>query len=193
MKRYLILILALLFTSTLIAQAQARDKGVDGLLIGAGGGAILGQAFGGDTESTLIGGAVGGALGYIIGNEHDKYQHPVQIEYRHGNQHRRHYPTNQRYQEHRGYRDHRGYHYSPSRHNNRNGWYHGRKGRFCKQTERTITKHGRTKTIVKKVCTENNRHRHNRKASRKHHGKHDDRFFDRPHRSDNSHFVRHRW
>jgi outer membrane lipoprotein SlyB len=40
---------------------------------GAGLGAILGQAIGRDTKSTLIGAALGGTLGYIVGNEMDKY------------------------------------------------------------------------------------------------------------------------
>jgi outer membrane lipoprotein SlyB len=43
-----------------------------GALIGAGVGALAGQAIGGDTEGTLIGAGVGAAGGYIIGNEQDK-------------------------------------------------------------------------------------------------------------------------
>jgi len=39
---------------------------------GRGGGALVGQAIGRDTEGTLIGTAVGGMLGYIAGNEMDK-------------------------------------------------------------------------------------------------------------------------
>ncbi len=41
-------------------------------LIGAGVGAVLGQALGGSTEATLIGAGVGAAGGYAIGNEQDK-------------------------------------------------------------------------------------------------------------------------
>jgi outer membrane lipoprotein SlyB len=41
-------------------------------LLGAGIGALAGQAIGGDTEATLIGTAVGAGAGYIIGNESDK-------------------------------------------------------------------------------------------------------------------------
>ncbi len=40
---------------------------------GAGAGAIIGQAIGHDTEATLLGAAIGGMLGYIVGNEMDKY------------------------------------------------------------------------------------------------------------------------
>jgi hypothetical protein len=43
-----------------------------GALIGAGIGALAGQAIGGDTEATVIGTAVGAGAGYVIGNESDK-------------------------------------------------------------------------------------------------------------------------
>jgi hypothetical protein len=43
-----------------------------GAAVGAAAGAGIGQAAGGDTESTLIGAAIGGAAGYMIGNEQDK-------------------------------------------------------------------------------------------------------------------------
>ncbi len=48
------------------------NKGISGLLLGAGGGALAGQAIGRNTESTLIGTAVGTVFGYIVGNEMDK-------------------------------------------------------------------------------------------------------------------------
>lgn len=54
-----------------------------GSLLGAGVGALAGQAIGHDTESTLIGGAVGAGAGYIIGNESDKAKHN---QYYHGQQ-----------------------------------------------------------------------------------------------------------
>lgn len=43
-----------------------------GSLLGAGIGALAGQAAGGDTEATLIGTGIGAGAGYIIGNESDK-------------------------------------------------------------------------------------------------------------------------
>jgi hypothetical protein len=43
-----------------------------GALIGAGGGALAGQAIGRNTTGTLIGAGVGAGAGYIIGNEMDK-------------------------------------------------------------------------------------------------------------------------
>ena len=41
-------------------------------LLGAGLGALGGQALGGDTEATLLGAAIGGGAGYVVGNESDK-------------------------------------------------------------------------------------------------------------------------
>lgn len=41
-------------------------------LIGAGIGALAGQAIGGNTTATVIGTAVGAGAGYVIGNESDK-------------------------------------------------------------------------------------------------------------------------
>ncbi|MBW8040684.1 MAG: glycine zipper 2TM domain-containing protein [Planctomycetes bacterium] len=43
-----------------------------GTAIGALAGAGIGQLAGGDTEATLIGAAIGGAAGYMLGNEGDK-------------------------------------------------------------------------------------------------------------------------
>ena len=43
-----------------------------GSAIGALAGAGIGQLAGGDTEATLIGAAVGGAAGYMIGNESER-------------------------------------------------------------------------------------------------------------------------
>lgn len=45
-----------------------------GTLAGAGMGALIGQAAGGNTRATLIGAGVGAAGGYIIGNEVDRAQ-----------------------------------------------------------------------------------------------------------------------
>jgi len=63
---------AVLLTATVSGHALAQDHGINGLLLGAGSGALVGQAIGRDTEGTLIGTAVGGVLGYVVGNEMDK-------------------------------------------------------------------------------------------------------------------------
>jgi len=72
MKNLTALILALLLVMTTTI-SQARENAMNGLLLGAGGGALIGQAIGRNTEATLIGTAVGSMLGYIVGNENDKY------------------------------------------------------------------------------------------------------------------------
>ncbi|PID41657.1 MAG: hypothetical protein CR981_03030 [Proteobacteria bacterium] len=52
---------------------QAADKStMGGLFFGASSGALMGQAIGGDTESTLVGTAIGSMLGLIIGSEMEK-------------------------------------------------------------------------------------------------------------------------
>ena len=74
MKKILVLVVLILITA---ATAQADqylkiNKGIKGLLLGAGGGAIAGQAIGRDTQSTLIGTTIGTLVGYMVGNEMDK-------------------------------------------------------------------------------------------------------------------------
>ncbi|MFN2355051.1 MAG: glycine zipper domain-containing protein [Desulfopila sp.] len=63
-------VMALLMTSCANVDL---NKGQQGAMGGAAGGALLGQAIGKSTEATLIGAAVGTLLGYIVGNEMDKY------------------------------------------------------------------------------------------------------------------------
>ena len=55
-----------------MASVGCQNSAQTGGLAGAGIGALAGQAIGHNTESTLIGAAVGGGIGYIIGNEKDK-------------------------------------------------------------------------------------------------------------------------
>lgn len=49
-------------------ETGAQTGAAVGTLAGAG----IGQLAGGDTESTLIGAAIGGGIGYFLGNESDK-------------------------------------------------------------------------------------------------------------------------
>ena len=56
----------------LLAGCNDAQKGA---LLGAGAGALAGQAIGGNTKSTLIGTAVGAGVGYAVGNESDKARH----------------------------------------------------------------------------------------------------------------------
>jgi len=54
--------------------AGCRTAAQTGAAIGVLAGAGIGQAVGGNTEATVIGAAIGGAAGYMIGNEEDKAQ-----------------------------------------------------------------------------------------------------------------------
>jgi len=52
--------------------STGTSKTTDGALIGAAGGALLGQAIGHDTGSTLAGAAIGGLAGAAIGHNEEK-------------------------------------------------------------------------------------------------------------------------
>lgn len=66
--------LALLISFFSCAGPTQQEKGAKtGALIGAAGGAILGQVIGGHTESTLLGAAIGTAVGGIAGHQIGAY------------------------------------------------------------------------------------------------------------------------
>jgi hypothetical protein len=52
--------------------AAAGDRAVNGFILGAGSGALVGQALGRNTESTLIGTAVGGMVGYALASQPER-------------------------------------------------------------------------------------------------------------------------
>ena len=54
-----------------------------GSLLGAGIGALAGQAIGNNTEGTIIGTAVGAGVGYAVGNESDKRRDRARYDRRH--------------------------------------------------------------------------------------------------------------
>ena len=63
---------------TIATSADAGKNAIDGMVLGAGGGALIGQAIGRDSEATLLGTAVGGIVGYAIGNARQPgYPQPV--------------------------------------------------------------------------------------------------------------------
>ncbi len=66
-----ILIISVLFLAS--CANSPYSKGQQGVAGGAAAGALIGQMIGHNTEATLIGMAVGTMLGYIVGNEMDKY------------------------------------------------------------------------------------------------------------------------
>ena len=71
-KRFVIISLMIATGLCLAFVAGCESDAQTGALIGAGIGALAGQAIGGDTEATLIGAGAGAAGGYVIGNESDK-------------------------------------------------------------------------------------------------------------------------
>ena len=65
-----LMVMAVSFGSLFVAGCESDAQ--YGSAIGALAGAGIGQLAGGDAESTLVGAAVGGATGYMLGNESDK-------------------------------------------------------------------------------------------------------------------------
>jgi len=66
-------LLVLIVTSIgLLSLTGCATKAENGALIGAGTGALLGQAIGGDTGSTVIGAGVGAIAGAAIGGNEDR-------------------------------------------------------------------------------------------------------------------------
>ena len=71
-KKMIIILMVVAVSLGLAFVAGCESDAQTGALIGAGVGALAGQAIGGDTKGTLIGAGAGAAGGYIIGNEQDK-------------------------------------------------------------------------------------------------------------------------
>jgi hypothetical protein len=74
-----LIVVAVSFGSLFVAGCES-DAQV-GSAIGALAGAGIGQLAGGDAESTLVGAAVGGATGYMLGNESDRRKAQVERAY----------------------------------------------------------------------------------------------------------------
>lgn len=73
MKRYQIIILIMsLFLVSCAGLPPDRYNTQKGAAVGAGAGALIGQAIGGNTESTLIGLAAGTIMGALVGNAVDQ-------------------------------------------------------------------------------------------------------------------------
>ncbi len=69
----IILITIISIASAVTAQASDhRHNDIRGVIVGAGGGALLGQAIGRNTKATVVGTAIGSIVGYIVGSEMDR-------------------------------------------------------------------------------------------------------------------------
>lgn len=68
MVKKLLAVVTIAFGLALADKAGAESSGLNGMLLGAGSGALIGQAAGRNTESTLVGTAVGAMIGYALDN-----------------------------------------------------------------------------------------------------------------------------
>jgi len=98
MKRLHITLLTIASASLIMSgcASTGTSKTTDGALIGAAGGALIGQAIGHNTGSTLAGAAIGGLAGAAIGHNEEKkdrryYRDERGYTYYIGSDGRRHY------------------------------------------------------------------------------------------------------
>lgn len=131
-----ILIMAILLGGFHHTEIKAQENGINGFLFGAGGGALIGQAIGRNTESTLIGTAVGSMLGYVIGNERDK-NGAVQVRTTYRPVERVYSPPARQYYTET--------YIPPARHQEN----------ICRESEVLATVNGRPERIFTTVCLEN--------------------------------------
>lgn len=75
MEKMQLLMVALVVICLMAFESRAQERGLNGLIIGAGSGAVVGQAIGRDAKATLIGSAVGGMVGLMVGNEMDRAEY----------------------------------------------------------------------------------------------------------------------
>ena len=69
-----------LFVVSFMPCSGCESDAQTGSLLGAGVGALAGQAIGGDTEATLLGAGIGAGTGYMVGNETDKKKTKSEIQ-----------------------------------------------------------------------------------------------------------------
>ena len=77
-KKLTTILAAVVLSFGLLFFVGCQNDAQFGSAIGALAGASIGQLAGGDSEATLIGAAVGGAAGYMFGNESDKARQHVE-------------------------------------------------------------------------------------------------------------------
>lgn len=71
-KSLMTIVIVVAVSSGIVFVGGCESDAQTGAAIGTLAGAGIGQLAGGSTEATLIGAAVGGGAGYMIGNEQDK-------------------------------------------------------------------------------------------------------------------------
>ncbi len=151
MKRSAITLLLTAVFTLWSAQVFAGEREVYGALIGAGSGAIIGHTIGGNTESVIIGSALGGLLGVSVGHI-QRQGHP--------GYHPRHFMYPPEYKS-----KYRGYHKKHRYHDR-----HFAKERNCHIVKYTTYKHGKRYYTTKRVCSDDRgyRGRHHDRRDRYH-------------------------
>jgi hypothetical protein len=82
-KETVITLITVVVSLALVFAAGCQSDAQTGAALGTLAGAGIGQIAGRNTESTLIGAAVGGTAGYILGNEGDKKKAQAEWAYLH--------------------------------------------------------------------------------------------------------------
>lgn len=144
MQRLQIMVLAILCILANAHGTEAGNRAVNGMLIGAGSGALIGHVAGRDTESVLIGTAVGGAAGYAIGKNSDG---PDRVVVHHNS-----YRPVTRYEQYRpwGHTHHPVPHYRDYRYKYRDN--HHWRAPVCREKVTYKQHHGKVTRIVKSTC-----------------------------------------
>ncbi len=152
----LILIGIISIASAITAQASDhRHNDIRGVIVGAGGGALLGQAIGRNTQSTVVGTAIGSVVGYLVGSEMDRKsgysnkviyhrEQPVRYEYRREQPIRYEYRREQpvRYQ-----------YYEPvAQDNHPQSWERPAQRSNCREAEILGTVNGKARKMYSTVC-----------------------------------------
>jgi len=138
-----------------LTNVQAGDRQVGGLIMGSGTGAIVGQAIGRNTESTIVGATLGGVVGLLVGSQLERHHGVVprhsQIIVR-SHSYDNHRYDNRRYDNHRYdrrtrpvFKDHHRKHYRYDKGN-------------CRKVITIQKGHYGSKRVVSTVCGKSPRH-----------------------------------
>jgi uncharacterized protein YcfJ len=175
MKKLIIATITLITVFAATSQAHSSDRIVTGTLIGAGSGALIGQAIGGDTESTLLGTAIGGFVGLTASSLHHQSHVSSSVHIGYNSYYPKKYRNNHKGQRYYHPRHHnyspKGHHYKKSRHYDRRHHYTPAKKVVIKHVYKNNHQHKVTKQIHKKERFHGHHDRSDRgKYSPRHHG-----------------------
>jgi len=129
--------------AVLLTSCASGTRGQGGAMMGAAGGALVGQAIGHNTEATLIGAAVGALLGYIVGNEMDKFDR-MQLNQA--------YETTPSYQSSQWVNPDNGNRYAVTP---QPAYTQPQSGQVCREAEILATVNGRAEKTVSTACRDN--------------------------------------